>query len=114
MKMFRHAAVLIAATLAGAAAQAQDSATYYYCYAYESDGNRVWVSSVRYGDSYDFTAYDNNYSRSVRDSYNVRYFSATGCRPYYESTDRSAIEDDRSQFVYNERNSYGKNVLFFN
>lgn len=113
MKIFKYAAVLIAASLAGAAAQAQDSATYYYCYAYESDGNRVWVSSVRYGDSNEITAYNNNFSRSVRDSYNVRYFAATGCRPPYDSTDRSAIEDDRSQFIYNERNSYGKNVIFF-
>lgn len=111
MRKLWIAIALLAPMMFVGKANAQSHPTYYYCYAYENSSNRMWISAVRYGDNYSFTEYNDAYARSVRNAYNVQYFSATGCRPYYENTDQSGVEDDRNQFFSNNQ---GKTVIFFN
>jgi hypothetical protein len=117
MRKLTVAAALLAGAigLAGTV-EAQAAPTYYYCYAFEPEGGgkRIWVSSVSFGDSDNFTEYHNAFKRRVRDAYNINYFSAIHCAPNVESTDRTNVEQQRSDLIYRERNSYGKNVIPFN
>lgn len=111
----RVGSIALALTALSAAAHAQfaPSPTYYYCWAYESDGNRLWVSPVRYGDSNNYTQYSNDFNSRVRNAYNVKYFSASRCGPYNETLDPAAVEAMRGDFIFRERNSYSKNVIPF-
>lgn len=106
-------AAALAAILPLVSTPAQAKPTYYYCWAYESGGgNRMWISPVSYGDSDHYTSYINEYTRNLRNIYNVQYFSAQRCGPFYENTNRSEVEDDRSQMITKERNNSSRNVVF--
>jgi hypothetical protein len=89
------------------------SGTYYYCYAYESGGDRVWISnSLKFVSDWEQKdATHRNWVRTVRAQTGESYFSATGCRPPWDSADSGAVEDDRLSMVDNER-GYGKSVIF--
>jgi len=114
MKKLKQIVVFLALVMPTAQAHAQQNPTYYYCWAYESGGSRVWVSQVRYGDRDSYTDYVHAYQRGVSSNYNVRALSATSCGPYDENSDRSNVQAQRDDFISRERNESGKSVLLFN
>lgn len=113
--MLRFALVssAIAATFLSAPAQAQQTPTYYYCYAHESDGSNLWVSQVRHGDRDSYANYVSDYRRKVQDAYNVHNFRDVSCTPFNENDDRDSVESERSVWLNMQRNSEGRNVIFF-
>lgn len=104
------AAVAWLAAAAGPAAAQSNESTYYYCYAYAQDGRVFVTDSVRFGSAQDYSPPLQAFTSGVRAGFGVPYFTASGCRPAYASPDRNSVENERINFIQQERNN-GKSVI---